>query len=177
MIVRFVKRQGRRYGVYVDRDRAPALRIESAPGYDDDLPHDLLHFVAEAEFGLDGGVFGDLATGGNARIFEPVDQTLVRKMWREKRKRRCVLPDGRRSEVLAAALETAWRTRKATDTELERLLPLLDELAARWRGLRPGESIDLIWPRRERPRRAAAPAGARRARKSSHPRIRAWPRS
>ncbi|HTO24924.1 MAG TPA: hypothetical protein VMJ49_03420 [Gaiellaceae bacterium] len=149
MIVRFVKRRGRRYGVYVDRDRAPALRIEPAPGYDDDLPHDLLHFVAEAEFGLDDGVFGDLAAGGNARIFEPVDSSLARKMWREKRRRKHTLPDGRRSEVLAHALATAWRTRRGSDAELERLLPMLDELAARWRGLRPGESIELTWPRPE----------------------------
>jgi hypothetical protein len=155
MIVRFVKRRGRRYGVYVDRDRAPALRTEPAPGYDDDLPHDLLHFVAEAEFGLDGGVFGDLAAGGNARIFEPVDAALVRKMWRERRKRRYVLPDGRRSEVLAHALETAWKTRRTTDEALERLLPLLDELATRWRGLRAGESIELTWPRPETRRHAA----------------------
>ena len=157
MIVRFVKGRGRRYGVHVDRDRAPALRMEPAPGYDDDLPHDLLHFVAEAEFGLDGGVFGDLAAGGNARIFEPVDSTLVAKMWRANRKRRCVLPDGHRSEQLAAALETAWKRRRGSSAELERLMPLLDELAARWRRLRPGESIVLTWPRPETRRHAATP--------------------
>jgi hypothetical protein len=71
--VTFIKKE-RRYGIYVSRDRATDLVLETAPGYDPRLPHDLLHFVAEAEFGLDGGVFGDLASGGHARMFVPVDR-------------------------------------------------------------------------------------------------------
>ncbi len=63
MKVTFVKKDERRYGVEVSRDRFPDLWCGSI-GYDDWLPHDLLHFVAEAEYGLDGGVFGDLAAGG-----------------------------------------------------------------------------------------------------------------
>ena len=69
MKVTFVKKGERRYAVEVHRDRYPDLWCGSI-GYDDRLPHDLLHFVAEAEFGLDGAVFGDLAMGGNARIFQ-----------------------------------------------------------------------------------------------------------
>ena len=69
MKVTFTKRQ-RRYDVYVTRNRATDLYIRSAPGYDDWLPHDVLHFVAEAEYGLDRAVFGDLASGGNARILK-----------------------------------------------------------------------------------------------------------
>jgi hypothetical protein len=80
-------------------------------GYDDFLPHDLLHFVSEAEFGLDGAVFGDLAAGGNARIFQPMDPKPVAKMWRKERKARTGLPDGRRSEELAWELERDWRAR------------------------------------------------------------------
>jgi len=71
MKVTFTKEGPRRYSVYVSRERYVDLRCGSI-GYDDWLPHDLLHFVAEAEFGLDGAIFGDLASGGNARIF--VDQ-------------------------------------------------------------------------------------------------------
>ena len=67
MKVTFTKQQNR-YDVYVSRDRATDLFIRSAPGYDDWLPHDVLHFVAEAEYGLDGGIFGDVAAGGNARM-------------------------------------------------------------------------------------------------------------
>jgi hypothetical protein len=167
--VTFVKSGARRYGVRVERDRAPALCIESAPGYDDHLPHDLLHFVAEAEFDLDGGVFGDLAAGGNARTFVPVDTTLVAKMWRKERKHRTRLPDGRRSEEVAGALYAAWRTRRGDDPLTERLIPKLDELARRWQALPVGGSLTLEWPRAEpgthAGRRAnAADAGRRAAR-------------
>ena len=155
MNVTFVKAGERRYRVEVTRDRAPDLWVGSI-GYHDYLPHDLLHFFAEAEFGLDGGVFGDLAAGGNARIFIPVDKKLVAKMWRTNRRKRTRLPDGRRSEELAAALERAWTMRRRGEVivnpELERLLPMLDELAEQWHALRVGESMMLPWPRPERRR-------------------------
>ena len=170
--VTFVKSGARRYGVRVERVRAPALCIESAPGYDDHLPHDVLHFVAEAEFGLDGGVFGDLAAGGNARIFVPVDRTLVAKMWRRERKHRTRLPDGRRSEELAAALYAAWHKRRSDDPRVDRLIPSLDDLAQRWHALPAGGSLTLEWPRAERGRRGArhanAAGAARPAARSEH---------
>jgi hypothetical protein len=46
---------------------------------------------------IDGGVFGDLAAGGNARVSVPVDGKLVAKMWRKEQIKRTRLPDGRRS--------------------------------------------------------------------------------
>ena len=48
MKVTFTKEGPRRYSVYVSRERYVDLRCGSI-GYDDWLPHDLLHFVAEAE--------------------------------------------------------------------------------------------------------------------------------
>jgi hypothetical protein len=57
--------------------------------------------VAEAEYGLDGGIFGNLAAGGNARLFLPldekhmVDMQLVTKLWRKERIRRTRLPGPR----------------------------------------------------------------------------------
>ncbi|HEY1563693.1 MAG TPA: hypothetical protein VGF72_03320 [Gaiellaceae bacterium] len=162
MKVTFTKRGARRYSVHVERDRAPDLWCGSI-GYDDQLPHDLLHFVAEAEFGLDGGIFGDLAAGGNARIFMPVDRELVAKMWRRERIKRTKLPDGRRSEELASQLDRDWRAR-TLPPELQRKL---DELASRWRALQTGGSLTLEWPRPEgrkrHPRRERRrPATARR---------------
>jgi hypothetical protein len=169
MNVIFTKTGERRYGVRVERDRAPALCIWSAPGYDDYLPHDVLHCVAEAEFGLDGAVFGDLAAGGNARIFIPVDKTLVAKMWRKQRTHRTRLPEGRRSEQLAGVLEAAWNARRGRaavpddwrdrlaaarvdEAQVEAAMTTLDDLAERWHGLRVGGSITLDWPRPERRR-------------------------
>lgn len=148
MKVTFVKKDSQRYSVEVRRDRYPDLWCGSI-GYDEWLPHDLLHFVAEAEFGLDGGVFGDLAGGGNARIFQAFDPTLTAKMWRKQKIRRTRLPDGRRSEELAGELERRWRRRSlAPDLQQK-----LDDLAARWHALQVGGSLTLEWPRPEGRRR------------------------
>jgi hypothetical protein len=150
MKVSFVKTGERRYAVEVSRERYPDLWCGSI-GYDEHLPHDLMHFVAEAEYGLDGGVFGDLASGGNARIFMPVDRELVVKMWRRQRIHRTKLPDGRRSEELAWELDRAWRAR----TLSPRLQQKLDDLARQWQALQVGGSLTLEWPRPERKRHPA----------------------
>jgi hypothetical protein len=183
MKVTFEKTNQRRYLVHIQRDRAPALWTYG-PGYDDELPHDLLHFVAEAELGLDGAIFGDVAAGGNAKSFQPVDKALVAKMWRQKRMRRYVLPEGTRSERLAGLLEDArkahrmrrplpadWNDRLAAagvgDAEVQALVPKLEDLARQWRKLPPGGRITLEWPRPEGRKRHPArkrrpPATARR---------------
>jgi hypothetical protein len=159
--VTFAKKGARRYAVEIKRDRYPDLWCGSI-GYDDFLPHDLLHFVAEAEFGLDSAVFGDLASGGNARIFQPTDRKLVAKMWRKERKARTRLPDGRRSEELAWEFEQGWQAR----TLQPELQQKLDDLAKRWHALQVGGSLTLEWPRpegRRHPRHERRrPATARR---------------
>jgi hypothetical protein len=144
MKVAFVKKGDRRYAVEVSRDHYPDLWCGSI-GYDDFLPHDLLHFVAEAEFGLDGAVFGDLAAGGNARIFQSFDQELTARMWRKQRIRPTRLPEGRRSEELAWELEQGWRA-KTLSPDLQQKL---DDLAERWHALQVGQSLTLEWPRPE----------------------------
>jgi hypothetical protein len=146
----------RRYDVYVSRDRATDLYMRSAPGYDDQLPHDVLHFVAEVEFGLEDGIFGHLAAGGNARVFIPVDPKETVKVWRKNRKKRLRIPDGRRSEELAAQLEVGWRAR----TLEPNLLARLDALATQWQALPVGGELMLDWPKAERGTRAGRPAGA-----------------
>jgi hypothetical protein len=160
--VTFVKTGTRRYAVEVSRERYPNLRCGSI-GYDEWLPHDVLHFVAEAELGLDGAIFGDLAAGGNARIFMPVDRELIRKTKRRERIRRTRLPEGRRSEELAWELNQGWHAR-TLEPNLQRKL---DELAARWHALQVGGSLTLEWPRPEgrkrHPARAAKRAPVRRA--------------
>ena len=69
MEVEFRRTGSRRYAVIVRRPGSPVLEMNPAPGYDDRLPHDLLHFVVEHELGLRGGVFGQLAAGGTAGTF------------------------------------------------------------------------------------------------------------
>jgi hypothetical protein len=188
MLVHFMKSGTRRYGVLVERESGPTVIADPAPGYDDFLPHDLLHFVAEAEWGIDGGVFGQLAAGGDPGIFLPVDEELAGKWVRARKLRRKHHSRGRRSEALAGVLDSAWkaRTGKAplpeywnlelarARVEPERLASVvasLDDLASRWFKLQVGGSLTLEWPRPERrmkhgtaPRTGSpAPATARRA--------------
>jgi hypothetical protein len=167
MDVEFRKIGERRYAVHVERERALAVAAHPAPGYDDYLPHDLLHFVAEAEWGLDGAVFGQLAAGGDPGIFMPVEPQLVADWVRRRKLRPRAHPKGRRSEVLAHALECAWNARRrrrplpdywedilaAARVDHERLdevIARVDELAERWHALGIGEGIKLHWPRSER---------------------------
>jgi hypothetical protein len=169
MKVSFTKTGERRYGVIVQRERAPEVVMNPAPGYDDFLPHDMLHFVAEAEWKLNGAVFGQLAAGGDAGTFHPVDQSLVARAMRDRkrRKRRAGKPKGRRSEILADILEHAWNARRGreplpsdwqaqlatarvTSERLERVVDRLDDLAERWHALRIGEELTLEWPGTER---------------------------
>jgi hypothetical protein len=143
--------------------------MDPAPGYQDYLPHDLLHFVAEAEWKLNGGVFGQLAAGGDAGTFQPVDQSLLGRAMRDRKrhKRRAGKGEGRRSEVLAHILEQAWNARHGRESlpadwterlesarvsgeRLEGVLDRLDELAARWHALPVGERLTLEWPLPER---------------------------
>jgi hypothetical protein len=169
MKVSFAKTEERRYGVIVQRERAPEVVMNPAPGYDDFLPHDMLHFVAEAEWKLNGAVFGQLAAGGDAGTFHPVDQSLVARAMRDRkrRKRRAGKPKGRRSEILADILEHAWNARRGREPlptnwhdqlatarvsseRLERVVDRLDDLAERWHALRVGEELTLDWPGAER---------------------------
>jgi hypothetical protein len=173
----FRKTGARRYGVWVERELASALMMDPAPGFDEYLPHDLLHFVAEAEWGLDGAVFGRLASGADAGTFWPVDQALVRKAMRRRKQTR-MRPRGMRSELLAGILEAAWYARRgrplpkdwdhrlaaarAEPADVERVASSLDELAERWHSLHLGESLSLVWPRPEGRRRPTAAAPRRR---------------
>jgi hypothetical protein len=72
MEVQFVRVGHRRYSVVVDRAGHPSLEMNPAPGYDDQMPHDLLHFVVERHLGLRRGIFGQLAAGGTAGTFHLV---------------------------------------------------------------------------------------------------------
>lgn len=72
MIVRFVKTGNRRYAVRIDLDADPGdtdlgetdtFVADPAPGYDDAVPHDLVHYVVEASLGLSHAVYGRHAQG------------------------------------------------------------------------------------------------------------------
>jgi hypothetical protein len=71
MVLVFRRTGQRRYAVEAKRPRCPDVEMSPAPGYDPWMPHDLLHVVVEAQLGLNRGVFGQLAAGGDAGTFHP----------------------------------------------------------------------------------------------------------
>ena len=163
MKVTFPKTGARRYRVSVERELGPDLTHVSAPGYDHRLPHDLLHFVAEAVWELRGGVFAGLAAANDTGGFFPADPQLVAKWMRRRRRKPVPQPKGRRSELLAGVLDWAWKERRlgtqrpvgweeqlaaarADAERLERALAWCDELAEAWHGLPVGGTLTLDWP-------------------------------
>lgn len=170
MDVTFTRTGERRYGVSVG-----ALMVHPAPGYDDEIPHDLVHLAVEVACGIPMGVFGQLAAGGTAGLARPADGTADRKL-RERGLRIAGrhVDDLKRSEALAYQATIAFKRgdRPAPDPDVERVCALLDELSAQWRALGVNESMTVPWPSRQRSARAAgrpprqAPqAAARRGRR------------
>jgi hypothetical protein len=163
--VSFIRSGPHRYGVAVERDAATNLQMHPAPGYDDWLPHDLVHFLVEREAGLKDRIFGQLAAGGDAHTFIPSeDQRTRRWVRRTERRNRATGHDIGRSEDLAYAALVIWKARaaghrltkqfaEATMAEVEGLVPALDEAAHDWHGLAVGESLTFDWPWPERARR------------------------
>lgn len=69
MLVLFRRTGSRRYSIEVQRRPFPVVEMNPAPGYDELMPHDLMHMVVEARLGLSRGIFGQLAVGGDAGTF------------------------------------------------------------------------------------------------------------
>ena len=75
MEVTFRRTGERRYAVVAEPEGHPAVTMDPAPGFDPRLPHDLVHYAVEREHGIELGVFGQLAAGGNLRTFRRLDAT------------------------------------------------------------------------------------------------------
>lgn len=133
MEVTFERTGARRYGVSVTRAPYPPVAMHPAPSYDEDLPHDFVHFVVEQELGLKRGVFGQLAAGGDAGTFQLVqDGTDAREMARARKKQR---QQGRRqaeegvaeaefSERAATICHQEWFRRFPTERRLKEVAKL-----------------------------------------------------
>src|SRR5215510_8169676 len=70
MIVAFRRTGEKRYAVEALREGLPVVEMNPAPGYDRQIPHDMMHMVVESQLGLTRGIFGQLAAGGNAGTFQ-----------------------------------------------------------------------------------------------------------
>lgn len=163
----------RRYAVVVQVPGMPAQAMDPAPGFDQHIPHDLVHYVVEATLQLSTGVFGRAARGGGT--FIPAEQPeSARERARQRRKQARREQQLRRadssktqematSERLAALCDLAWRRRHGQrpdparahepveptieDAErIERVLSQLDQLAPIWHSLPIQGEIAFVWP-------------------------------
>jgi hypothetical protein len=166
--VTFRKTHRRGYAVDISRDRAEDLTMSPAPGYDDLLPHDLVHLLVELHWGLRDGIYGDVAAGGNAGTFRladtrPADETA--REWSRKARRARVRKGGsdiNRSEVLASIVHSRWNAAKhgkplphwydrhveasgASESEIAAALQRADELSARWQKVQVGHGMTVDW--------------------------------
>lgn len=170
MVVVFRRTGQRRYAVEVRRPVFPDLEMNPAPGYDQLIPHDLMHMVVEAQLGISRGVFGQLAAGGDAGTFHPVftqnetshEMARVRTHVKERGKK--LLREGRddsaESERATYICWQYWLARsksadlKATSQsmkalnqrKLDEICRHLDELSSQWSNLKVGQSFAVRWP-------------------------------
>jgi len=122
MLVSFVRSGPRRYGVRVQPAESPPLVMDPAPGFDEALPHDLGHYLVEEELGLELGVFGQLAAGGDAGTLHLEPPAEASRDWSrlhrkvQKRGERLGVkgrPDAELSERAAALCHSAWLARSS----------------------------------------------------------------
>ena len=155
MKVTFTRTAKRRYRVSVDGPGVVSSWIEPAPGYDDRLPHDMVHFVVESELGIRGGVFGQLAAGGHARSFwrtaQPREKKLVKRGDRLAAANR---DDTAFSERVAWLAFATWNQKPLSGVtsvegvsadDIKRVCREFDAVSARWSKLAVGESMTLVW--------------------------------
>jgi hypothetical protein len=131
MKVHFIRSGERRYSMRIERPGLPVLAMDPAPGFDADVPHDMVHFVVEGVLGLTGGVFGQIAAGGTAGSFH-VEAAGGRADAREQRRtvrkqvakgRMLIETQGREgelSELAAFLFDIAWRSGRRPDSAEQR---------------------------------------------------------
>lgn len=173
MQVIFRRTGERRYAVVVQVPGEPAQTMSPAPGFDEHIPHDLVHYVVEAELRFEAGVFGRAARGGGTFYSTGGATTDSREQARRRRKQarreqalsRTPTNEAQlaSSERLAALADVAWRRRhgqrpdpgawqapspiSALDAaRIERVVSRLDQLAPVWKGLPVGGELELTWP-------------------------------
>ncbi|GGV32849.1 hypothetical protein GCM10010182_65600 [Actinomadura cremea] len=169
MDVTFERTGHRRYATIVALPGRPPRRLDPAPGYDDHIPHDLVHYLAEAELGLTRGVFGRAAAGGGGFLETaevPGDRRARARAQRRLKKRESSLGqadagDMATSEELAGLCAIAWWRRHGAKTPaggehvqipaehaaaVDRIVDRLDEAARLWHGLPVGGGVTYTWP-------------------------------
>jgi hypothetical protein len=152
MKVVFTKTGERRYKVTVERKSKASVSMDPAPGFHDRLPHDVAHFIVEDELKIAGGVFGQLAAGGNANTFHADDPRETRKARkRGKDVAKANKNDALFSEHAIFAAQSRWEKQEIIpDTKIHtdviaRIIDRFEAFSARWSKLPVGGSIELNW--------------------------------
>jgi hypothetical protein len=159
MQVTFTKADGKRYLIGIDRELGPPLLERYAPGYDDLMPHDLAHFVVEEHFGIELGVWGQLAAGGGGIFYPAAEDDSLQNRRRIERIGRTGRADMARSEDLVVLCVSAWERSigrvkhqsrdvdvELTRVDLRRAVARIDETAQHWQCLAYGGSLVRTWP-------------------------------
>jgi hypothetical protein len=172
MEVTFRRTGPRRYAVVVLCEGEPPRILDPAPGYDDDIPHDLVHYLVEAALGMTYGVYGSAARGGGTFRATVEPDVPARERTRQQRKRQNLERALRghvarhaavmaKSERLAALCDATWRRRhgqrpdpgrqapvvRAADAAaVERVVAHLDAVAPLWRALAVDGELVFEWP-------------------------------
>ena len=160
MNVTFTRTADRRYRVSVEGPGIEPLYMEPAPAYDPRLPHDAAHFIVENELCILGGIFGQLAAGGNAGgTFRSEN---LRKPKKAKKRGETMLKANRAdalfSEHAVYAAQSRWNRdpiipdTKIIEADLRRICLKFDEFASAWSALQVGDSITLVWRHTGKPR-------------------------
>ncbi len=187
MEIEFRRTGERRYAIRISRAGHPTIEMDPAPGYDPQMPHDLAHLIVEREIGLRGGVFGQIAAGGNAGTFRPVlapgsPAREAARLRRKVSKRGESLQHRQSDEAMLverlvdaclgewASRMTSRRERFVIDDSLQKILTgarldqicsELDRISRLWIALGQSESLTLAWPPEALAHRAARRSPAR----------------
>jgi hypothetical protein len=165
----FTKVDGGRYMMEVTGAKGPELGPRQGPGYDEFLPHDVVHFIVEDEAGLSGGVFGRVADG-QSNLFPLPEARDGRRHRRRVARHQLSKSDHKdmaarsfspasvrrsgnfgRGEAARSPSGSARLIQEVLDSPLiERVLCRLDDFAERWSALPAGGSITLVWSVRPR---------------------------
>lgn len=172
MQVIFRRTGERRYAVVVAVHGQFEQTMSPAPGFDSHIPHDLVHYVVEAQLGLEAGVFGRASRGGGTfypagAATNPREQARMRRKQARRelslRRERANEQQLETSERLAALCDLAWRRRhgqqpnpslwqpgspiSAVDAaRVECVVSRLDRLAPLWNQLPVGGELTFTWP-------------------------------
>lgn len=148
MDVTFRRTGDRRYAVLIDVEGQPTRTMDPAPAFDPHIPHDLVHYVVEAELGFTKGVFGRAARGGGT--FWAMATSAGAQSSRERERAR------RKQLRRETSLRHADEARERDMIQSERLAGICDVLWRREHGQRPD-------PLRPAPQLSLSPEDAARA--------------